>query len=72
MKRHVKEHDQATIDFVGTIDGEEFEGSSSKNFSLVIGSNSMIPGFEEAIIGKRLVMSFLSMLLFLKITSKKI
>ena len=54
VKRNVKEHDQATIDFVGTIDGEEFEGSSSKNFPLVIGSNSMIPGFEEAIIGKKI------------------
>ena len=53
VNRDVKKHDQVTIDFVGTIDSKEFEGSSSKNFPLVIGSNSMIPGFEEAIIGKK-------------------
>ena len=54
VNRNVKKHDQVTIDFVGTIDGEEFEGSSSKDFPLVIGSNSMIPGFEEAIVGKKI------------------
>ena len=53
VNRDVKKHDQVTIDFVGTIDSKEFEGSSSTNFPLVIGSNSMIPGFEEAIIGKK-------------------
>ena len=53
VNRDVKKHDQVTIDFVGTIDSIEFEGSSSKNFPLVIGSNSMIPGFEEAFIGKK-------------------
>ena len=41
------------IDFTGTVDGEEFEGNSSKDFALVIGSKSMIPGFEDAIIGKK-------------------
>ena len=42
------------IDFTGTVDGKEFEGNSSKEFALVIGSKSMIPGFEDAIIGKKI------------------
>jgi trigger factor len=35
------------------IDGEEFEGNSAKDFKLLLGSKSMIPGFEDAIIGKK-------------------
>ncbi len=34
------------------INGEEFEGNSSVDFKLVLGSNSMIPGFEDSIVGK--------------------
>ncbi|RJG42177.1 trigger factor [Motilimonas pumila] len=44
---------QATIDFVGTIDGEEFEGGKAEAFKLVIGSGRMIPGFEEGVKGKK-------------------
>ena len=44
---------QVVIDFVGKIDGKEFEGNSAKDFNLVLGSNSMIKGFEEAIVGKK-------------------
>ena len=54
VDRAALEKDQAIIDFTGTVDGEEFEGNSSKDFALIIGSKSMIPGFEDAIIGKKI------------------
>ena len=44
---------QVVIDFVGKIEGKEFEGNSAKDFNLILGSNSMIKGFEEAIVGKK-------------------
>ena len=53
MDRKSKKDDQVIIDFVGSINGEEFEGNSAKDFKLVLGSNSMIPGFEDAIIGNK-------------------
>lgn len=45
------EKDLAVIDFSGTIDGEPFEGGSSENYSLEIGSGSFIQGFEEQLLG---------------------
>jgi len=54
VDRAALEKDQVVIDFKGTVEGEEFEGNSSKDFSLVLGSKSMIPGFEDAIIGKKI------------------
>ena len=53
VKRESKLDDQVVIDFFGKINGEEFEGNSAKDFKLVLGSNSMIPGFEDSIIGKK-------------------
>ena len=53
VSREAKLDDQVIIDFAGKIDGQEFEGNSSKDFKLVLGSNSMIPGFEDNIIGKK-------------------
>ena len=41
------------IDFVGTINGEAFEGGSANDFSLVIGRTAMIPGFSEQIVGHK-------------------
>lgn len=49
--RAVESGDTATIDFVGKIDGTEFEGGSSTDYPLVIGSGSFIDGFEDSIIG---------------------
>ncbi len=46
-----KDGDQVIIDFLGTVDGEAFEGGSSEDYPLVLGSNSFIPGFEEQLIG---------------------
>ena len=43
--------DAVVIDFVGKQDGTEFEGGSAKDFQLVLGSGSFIPGFEEQLIG---------------------
>ena len=43
--------DQIKIDFVGKIDGEEFEGGTATDFPVEIGSKSMIEGFEEGLIG---------------------
>lgn len=52
VTRKSQKDDQVIIDFTGMINGEEFEGNSSVDFKLVLGSNSMIPGFEDSIIGK--------------------
>lgn len=43
--------DEAVIDFVGKKDGEAFEGGTGTDYPLTLGSNSFIPGFEEAIVG---------------------
>ena len=43
--------DKASIDFVGKIDDETFEGGSGQDIDLVLGSNSFIPGFEDQIVG---------------------
>ena len=46
--------DKVTIDFVGTVDGEPFEGGTAENVDLVLGSGSFIPGFEDQIEGMKL------------------
>ena len=46
-----KDGDQVKISFVGKIDGEEFEGGTAEDFTVEIGSKSMIEGFEEGLIG---------------------
>jgi trigger factor len=43
--------DRITMDFVGRIDGEAFEGGSSEGTKLVLGQANFIPGFEEGLIG---------------------
>ncbi|MCL6588287.1 MAG: trigger factor, partial [Anoxybacillus sp.] len=47
----IEEGDTAVIDFEGFVDGEPFEGGKAENYSLVIGSGTFIPGFEEQLIG---------------------
>jgi len=49
----VENGDTAVIDFKGFVDGELLEGGSAENYSLEIGSNSFIPGFEEGLVGKK-------------------
>lgn len=45
--------DTVVIDYVGTVDGEKFDGGSAENYSLELGSNSFIPGFEDQLIGHK-------------------
>lgn len=49
----IQNGDTATINFVGTKDGVAFEGGTANNYDLVIGSGTMIPGFEEGILGMK-------------------
>jgi len=44
--------DQLHIDFVGVIDGEEFDGGKGEDVPLVLGEGRFIPGFEEQLVGK--------------------
>ena len=46
-----KDGDQVTIDFLGKVDGEAFEGGAAEDYPLVLGSNSFIPGFEAQLVG---------------------
>jgi trigger factor len=47
------EGDQLTIDFLGKLDGEPFEGGAAEDADLVIGSGRFIPGFEEQLKGAK-------------------
>ena len=49
----IENGDTAVIDFEGFESGVAFEGGKGENYSLVIGSNTFIPGFEEQLIGKK-------------------
>ena len=48
-----KKGDRVTINFDGFIDEEAFEGGKGEDHALVLGSGSMIPGFEDGIIGMK-------------------
>lgn len=48
-----KAEDRVTIDFVGSIDGVEFDGGKASDFVLAMGQGRMIPGFEDGIVGKK-------------------
>jgi trigger factor len=43
--------DRLTISFVGTIDGEKFDGGTAEDIQLELGSKSFIPGFEDQLVG---------------------
>ncbi|AAN57875.1 trigger factor [Streptococcus mutans] len=47
------EGDTVVIDFVGSVDGVEFDGGKGDNFSLELGSGQFIPGFEDQLVGKK-------------------
>lgn len=51
VKRKAKKDDRVTMDFVGSVDGEEFEGGKAEDFSLEMGQGRMIPGFEDGVVG---------------------
>ena len=52
VDRRVEEWDTVSIDYVGKIDGKEFEGGTG-SYDLVIGSGAFIEGFEEGLIGAK-------------------
>lgn len=49
-----KDGDEVIIDFVGKKDGVPFDGGTAEGYSLTLGSNSFIPGFEEGIVGNKI------------------
>ena len=49
----VEAEDRVTIDFTGSVDGEEFEGGKASDFVLAMGQGRMIPGFEDGIKGHK-------------------
>ncbi len=51
VDRPAKKEDVAIIDFTVKVDGVQIEGGVGKNHPLVLGSNSFIPGFEDAVVG---------------------
>ncbi len=53
VDREAKEEDQVILSFVGKIDGEAFEGGAAENHPLVLGSKTMIPGFEDQLMGAK-------------------
>ncbi|MCV6615995.1 MAG: trigger factor [Cellvibrionaceae bacterium] len=53
VRRKAVKENQLNIDYVGTKGGEEFEGGKAEGQDLVLGSNSMIPGFEDGLIGAK-------------------
>ncbi|CAM5767049.1 trigger factor [Labrys miyagiensis] len=50
-KSKAENHDRVIVDFVGKIDGVEFEGGKGEDISVDLGSNTFIPGFEDQLIG---------------------
>ncbi len=53
VERAAAEDDKLVIDFVGTIDGEEFEGGSAEDFEMVVGAKSMLEDFEKGLDGAK-------------------
>jgi len=51
--RAAENGDQVVIDFVGKVDGKEFEGGSGQDMPVELGSGGLIPGFEEQLVGAK-------------------
>jgi trigger factor len=51
VKRPASKEDQVTIDYEGTVSGSAFTGNKAEKMPVVLGSNSMIPGFEDQLFG---------------------
>ncbi|MDP3269493.1 MAG: trigger factor [Legionella sp.] len=54
VSRAVKKGDKVEMDFEGFLEDKPFEGGAAQGHELVIGSGSMIPGFEDGIIGAKI------------------
>lgn len=53
VEREATDGDKLDINFIGKVDGEEFDGGQAENFALELGTGRMIPGFEEGVIGHK-------------------
>ena len=53
VERAAKDGDKVDMDFEGFMDGEAFAGGKAEHFALELGSNSMIPGFEDGVLGMK-------------------
>lgn len=53
VERAVQKEDRVTVDFKGTIDGEEFQGGTGADMQVEIGQGRMIAGFEDGIVGNK-------------------
>jgi trigger factor len=51
VERGSQADDQVTVDFEGSVDGQPFTGNKGEKVPVVLGSGSMVPGFEEQLIG---------------------
>jgi trigger factor len=53
VEKAAEEQNRVILDFLGKVDGAEFEGGKADDFALVLGQGRMIPGFEDAIMGHK-------------------
>lgn len=53
VKRAAKEGDRVTIDYHGTVDGEDFNGNKGEDMPIILGEKRMIAGFEEGLNGAK-------------------
>jgi trigger factor len=53
VEREARNTDRVTVDFVGTIDGQPFEGGSGENIPIVLGGGRMLADFEAGLVGAR-------------------
>ena len=51
VEREAEDGDTVMIDYAGFVGEDQFEGGTSENYPLVLGSNTFIPGFEEQLVG---------------------
>ena len=70
VKRAAKDGDKVVLDFEGFIGDEAFEGGKGEGVDLILGSSSMIPGFEDAVIGKKKRLKNLILKLLSRMTTK--
>jgi trigger factor len=54
VQREAIDGDRVTIDFSGSIDGEKFDGGTAEGYTLDLGSNSFIEGFEPQLVGMKI------------------
>ncbi|MBX5469100.1 MAG: trigger factor [Thermoleophilaceae bacterium] len=53
VDREAREGDYVVLDFVGTLDGEPFEGGEARGYTIELGSDRLVPGFEEQLVGAK-------------------